>query len=77
MTTLRKITAMTALTVAIIVVGQAPASSSAAVQHQVFPAAAYQVAGAEGGDGGLLFGDGGGGDGDPGSFGGGPGGGNG
>jgi hypothetical protein len=63
MTTLRKITAMTALTITMIVVGQASGSSSALAQHRVLPAASYQVAGAEGGDGGLLFGDGAGGDG--------------
>jgi hypothetical protein len=63
MTTLRKITAMTGLTMAMIVVGQASASFSTVVQHQVLPAASYQVADADGGDGGLLFGDGAGGDG--------------
>jgi hypothetical protein len=57
MTTLRKITAMTALTVAIIVVSQVPASSSAVAQHGAHSAGSYQVAG-EDGLGGLLGGTG-------------------
>jgi hypothetical protein len=59
MTTVRKITAMIALTTAMIVAEQASASFGTVVHRQMVPAASYQIAdGDDDGAGGLLGGTG-------------------